>query len=394
MVYTTSLDKTFETIEILINDADAFEKKNVLGALLASNNRFSVEDVNIIIIGVKENIYKLKKETVALQSFANEFLYQYATNYNKCYETAESLFNRMRSSIAGTKKLYRRFCTTDRRRAPIKDGVRISLSAFTYSNLSSKKPICRLIEFDCYDDCVNVLCDALEEFFRWLLVALKLCRNVIEQEAKIRKDYDGVKQIYENCRDGEIQNINKIVFDALSKTIITDDELTIRKANAKSLQEFICDGYHTVDKKTFNTHCLLVTVKEGRRNGLTELESILWSNNHSMVAFVRSAIAHFDELNPEGYADKKTGKIKLIAKHVAMFMQWCHITGSGKEKQFVEEYFNKEYQGKYQCIKSSSVNAAKTKYTDEEYKRFKSTLDELVGIEKSTDDSQKTSNIA
>lgn len=389
MFYTTSVDKTIETLEMLLADAEAFEREKVLAALLSVNNKFSIEEVNIIIASVKENRYKLEREVVALQAFSKEFLYQYATNHNKCYETAEILFNKMRLSIAGTKRLYKKFCATDRRPAPIKEGMRVNPSVFTNSKLSSKVPLYQLIDFECYDNCVNVLCDAMEDFYRLLSTALLLCRGVIEQEEEIRKDYNGLKKIYDSCREGEIKNMHNIVITALSQTIITDDELTRIKANANSLQEFICDGYHKVDKKTFNTHCILMTVKEGRRNGLTELESILWRNNHSIVPFVRSVIAHFDELNPKGYADKSTGKYKFSAKHVAMFMEWCQITGSGKEKQFIEEYFNKEYNGEYQCVNSSSVNAAKTKYTDEEYKQFKSALDALVGIEKSTEDTQR-----
>lgn len=368
MQFSTAVDKNYDTLEMLIEEAGKFEKDNVLHAV--STKLYTVEDVKALTLHIRENQCKLEKEVLALQVFSKDFPYTYATKNNKCFDIVTTLLNKMRQNISGTKKLYKRFCLTNRKHEPVKDGKWVKLSAFAHSQLNHKLQIRQLFGMEVYDDCVSELCDAMEDFFFCLHKGLLISLDTIKQENMVRNDDVLLKYIYDADRDKAIQNLPKTIFKYISNDILNEDELAKRKANAKSLQEFIRANYHTVDEESFKIHAIVTAISEGRQDGLTGIETLLWGDNPEFVKKVRFLIAHFDELNPGGYSDNNTKKKKLKAKYVAMFMKWCRITGTGNEKKFIEEYFNVEYHGNYKCVGSSSVNSAKNKFSDEEYNDF------------------------
>ena len=377
MRYTTIVDKSEETLNMIIGKAEEFDQERVLNGL--DMRHYTQEEVRMLTSLVTEYHAKLQREIVALVKFAQDFNKQYATDNNKCFDTASRLFNRIRGSIAGTKKVYRRFCLKRCRKGPVREGSEQRQSVFTHSLLNVGQHV--LFGLETYDECVGELCRRMEEFFRDLVVALKLCRDVMQQEREIRGDLPRVLSIYETCCS-QVVSESRGLMQALEKCgQVEADEMTSKKSCAQSVQQFVSDRFHTLDKSQFQMHAMMDVICKGRRQGLTELESMLWNNNLEFVQQVRTAIARFDELQPAGQMNRVTHVCKLSARYVAMLMQWCGITGTGKEKQFVEEYFNHAYQGQYQKLSSSSVNAAKNKYSTEEYTDFCLQLTAIISPE-------------
>ncbi len=376
MRFNTVVEKNYDSLKMLIDEATAFDQEHVLNGLEARH--YNVDEIEMLEAHVREHRGMLEKEIASLKKFAVDFNRQYATNNNQCFDTARQLFYRIRSGVAETKKLYKRFCSIRRGRGPLREGVEQRPSVFRHSMLATSLQSPRIFGLEGYDESVGRLCQEMEQFFTRLLCGLMLCRDVLQREAIIRHDFTLAKDIYDTCCQKEVSH-SRGMMAILAQVKPDNDDLTLRKIRARSIQDFVCQGFHTVDRDCFQRHALIQVINEGQRNGLTEMESLLWNNNQPFVMKVRAAMAHFDALSPKGYKDGSTGRHKLSAKYVAMFMQWCNITGSGKEKQFVEDYFNKEYRGKYQCISSTSVNTAKTKYTKMEYQHFCSHLAEAIG---------------
>lgn len=376
MRYTTIVDKSEYTLNLIIEKAEEFDEERVLNGLELRN--YSVDEVQMMTSHVREYHAKLQKEIIALLKFSQDFNKQYATDNNKCFDTASKLFNRIRSSISGTKNLYKKFCPKIRRQGPVKNGVEQRPSVFTHSLLSVGTFPSSLFGKEGYHECVDELCKEMEGFFKDLVTGLKLCRDVMQQEKEIRGDYPTVLDIYESsCQ--KVVNESRGLMQLLERSQdVKMDEMTQKKSCAKSLQSFVCESFHTVDKSQFQMHAVMDAISKGKRNGLTEIESLLWNGNQEFVGKVRLAISRFDRMTPKGQKDRVSGMCKLSAKYVAMLMQWCGITGTGKEKQFVEEYFNKTYQGEYKCLGSSSVNSAKNKYTKEEYDCFCENLTAII----------------
>lgn len=366
MRYNTIVDKSEETLNLIIAKAEEFDQERVLNGL--SMRHYTLADVQMLRSHVEEYHAKLRKEIVSLVAFAQDFNQQYATDNNKCFDTASQLFNRIRSSIAGTKRLYRKFCPIIRRRRTMADGQVPRPSAFERSTLSVKQLL--LFGTEGYEACVDELCEQMEQFFADLVVGLKLCRDVLQQEKEIRRDLPRVLSIYETCCSQVVSESRSMMRTLERCSQVEADEMTCKKSAATSVQQFVSDRFHTLDKSQFQMHAVMDAISKGRRNGLTDLESMLWNNNLEFVQQVRLVIAHLDELEPAGQMNRTTRVCKLSARYVAMLMQWCGITGTGKEKQFVEEYFNHSYQGRYQTLSSSSVNAAKNRFTAKQYEDF------------------------
>ncbi|MDO4822729.1 MAG: hypothetical protein Q4A08_00990 [Bacteroidales bacterium] len=376
MKYNTIVDKSEDALNLIIERAEEFDQERVLQGL--SMRHYDVEDVKMLVADVREYHSRLQKEIVALLKFSQDFNKQYATDNNKCFDTAGRLFNRIRSSIAGTKKLYKKFCPRIMKQGPIRDGVEQCPSVFTHSALNMREHTVSLFGTEGYHVCVDELCKEMEGFFKDLVVGLKLCRDVMQQEKEIRGDYPRVMDIYESCCSAVVSESRGLMQTLEQCRDIESDEMTKKKSSARSLQEFVSESFHTVDKSQFQKHAVIDAICKGRRNGLTELESMLWNNNVEFVRQVRLAIQRFDELEPIGQKCRAIGVYKLSARYVAMLMRWCGITGTGKEKQFVEDYFNHTYQGAYKKIGSSSVNTAKNRFTDMEYDKFCETLTEII----------------
>lgn len=376
MKHTTIVEKSEETLRLLIEKALEFEQERVLEGL--EIHHYTLEDVADLTNFVKEYHAKLNREIIALAKFAPLFNKQYATENNNCFSTAESLFFKLRNSLTGTMKLYAKFCPKIGKKGPMENGTEREISVFDHSVLSGAYNY-RLFGIDSYDESVKVLYLEMKSFFEDLSFGFNLCLEIIAQERKIRKDPNLCVKLYESsCK--EIMDSNKALYAFMSNSNfqVEQDEISERKNKATTYQDFAQSEFHHWDLSQFQMHVLNEALRKARGEGLTKEEVILWDHNPEKVKQIRFVIEHFDELNPKGQSEK------LSAKFVAMFMKWCGITGTGKEKFFIEQYLNSTYKGKYKKVTDSAVNIAKGKLTDVDYKTFKENIDKLLSRRSNT----------
>lgn len=354
MLYSTIVDKNEQGLQMIIEAAEKFEQGKFMNAI--SDCRLSKDEVLGITEHVREYKSKLRKEHLALAKFALTFNKEYATDNNKCFDSAERLFHKIRSTISGSKKIYKKFCRTVRRQLPL--GAEQRPSVFKRSELVNESHTQQLFGIDTYVECVQKLYDELYEFFEELNKSLALCRMIIREESAIRKDPEQCIDIYKNCYE-EAKNYNRGMIRAFkeSKTAL-DSELEKSQRQAGSLQEFICDKYHTCDISQWQLY--VVKSELNKESGMTDVEKILFgADNVEMARKARIVIQHFDELEKDAHKGKH--KDKHSAYCVASFMIWCGIgkTPDDKVKFFVEDYFNKTYTGDYPPVKTNAVNTAK-----------------------------------
>ena len=89
---------------------------------------------------------------------------------------------------------------------------------------------------------------------------------------------------------------------------------------------------------------------------ISDLENKIWGDDRDKIRKIRMMIACFDELDPKGLRDKKTGEVKLNGKWIAKVMIWA-IGEKAKNKKLFVEYFNEEYKGKYKKLEYASIMA-------------------------------------
>ena len=358
MQYNTIVEKDESGLQMILNAANKFEKGKYMYAI--TERHFSKNDILDIILFVREYKNKLDKEHYALARFALNFNKQYATDNNKCFTTAEKIFNRIRSTISGSKKIYKKFCKRNMKPIPpiVKEDNYASI--FKRSTLLSAYRDGDLFDFMHYEDVVYELFDELEECFKKLIMCLALCHAVIWEEEQIRKSPERCLKIYHDCFNQIVDNTKYMIRLFRKNSSTTElDEIGEKMKSAKSLQKFICDGYHNYNTTSFNIH--VVTKVLNDEQDATPVETLLWQQDFQMIKKARCVIAHFDELEPEGQ------KGKLYGPTVTAFMLWTGVGMSdSKRKMFVEEYFNKEYKGKYKTVKVGAVNSAITSIIKED----------------------------
>lgn len=167
MRYTTKIEQSEESMFLIFQQIQTFDRDKVLDAIV--QKRMDGYDVQQITALAKEYHAKLYGEKVALGRFAQDFLKQFATVNNKCYETIKMLFNKNRSTVCGIKKIYKKFCKHVRSK-------QIEVSALTHSLISDRPYARDFFGIETYGDAVVELCQELESFLPiWLRRSRTVC---------------------------------------------------------------------------------------------------------------------------------------------------------------------------------------------------------------------------
>ena len=354
MLYSTIVDKNEEGLQMVIDAAEKFEQGRYLNAILDCH--LKKNEILMMTEFVREYKAKLSREHLALAKFALTFNSEYATKNNLCFNTAERLFNKIRSTISSSKKIYKKFCRTIRKRLPASVPQRSSV--FKRSELANDYRSGQMFGIETYEDCVQKLYDQLEAFFLELVKCLALCRMIITDETNTRNNPELCAKIYKECYEKILSDTRTIIRTFKESRMVPASEMEERKKNAGSLQDFICSNYHKFDPDQFKMHVIASELNKG--DDMTAVEKILFgANNKELVEKVRLVIRHFDEL--ELNAHKGKHKDKHSAYCVASFMLWCGIgiTNDNKAILFVDDYFNQTYKGEYPPVKANAVNSAK-----------------------------------
>lgn len=351
MRFSTQVEKNDEGLSMIADAARRFDEGHFMEALL--QNKVTIEEVTKCTIMVQSARVKLAAESLRLRLFAEDFICQYATDDNKCFETAERIFNRIRSTISYSKKIYKRFCKRSHRQLP--DGRRPSV--FKRSALAAACYNGQLFGLETYDKEVQTLYREMEDFFTDLLNCLLLCHEVIKEEQRIRRSPDACMSIFASCYERVVKETAGLMRSLADGSTEPKSEVAQRRSQTSSLQEFVCNEYHNCTRAQFFDFVVVTQLQEGRRRGMTEVESLLFGvGAEALAERARYVVAHFDELEPEGQ------KGKLDAKWVAALMLWCHVgVNDNKGKLFVERYFETSYAGRYEVPKMSAVNSAKNR---------------------------------
>ena len=223
MVFNTIVEKDESTLKFLLQKAEEYKEERLLYSI--SIRRFTVIEIEMMTADIKESLARMSKEYISLLNFAAFFNKQYATNNNKCFDTAYYLFNRMNSTIACTKKIYKKTCRRINKKYIQKNGEELSPSVFTASLLNESAD---LFGIGTYPKAVVDLCIAMRDFYKMLITIIKLCRKVINRERQIRNDPQLCLIIYKNSCDQALKDIKNVIdiFPTQKTSMIPLDDFT------------------------------------------------------------------------------------------------------------------------------------------------------------------------
>ena len=337
MTLTTIVEHDTSGLEMVIKALDKLdEERFVEGIRCRHRNMYEVEQMTEMV-----EIYqrRVNVEARALAKFSENFIRQFATDNNTCFKTAEKLFTKLRSTIAGLKKVFSKMTQTERRQLP--PGIDTP-SVFDKSALSTKEFIPDLYGINSYPESVSKLYHVIETLFSTSSVMLALCHEMIEKEEETRKDVVLLKQIYkESCEEllGTVK--------AISEFVVTSEELPEneleelrKKSGSEDSDSFLQKGYHACNKEVLTKYLIIKTIKQARNEGLTDQEAFFWRKNIKKALLVRRVIENFDQI-----AEVKGNGGKLNPQVVVEFLKWCGVHESLEKKLYLE-FFKPKYLAK------------------------------------------------
>ena len=340
MRYKTIVDKTEDGLQEIIDAVEQFEEDRFLASL--SVRRHTSYGIQQTILMVREYQAKMNREVLALNRFSETFIQEYATDNNKCFETAQRLFNHIRSTICASRKVFKRTCPIVRK--PMADQP----SIFRRSVLSFGACQRDLFGVTTYDEAVTVLYEDLKTFFTTIVSTLVLCRRMIHTEMAVRQDEKMCLAIYRECREKALASV-KDFSNAFGTTVLPETEMLKRKKNAKSLNTYVKENYHKFGSEEFRMSVLVDAVRKGRNDGLTDDEARIWPNDHDKALEVRRVIGMIDCLDgAEGQKGKLNGAMMVE------FLKWCGVPEE-MEKNLYETYFCTTYRGRLKKLDWSTI---------------------------------------
>lgn len=378
MYYTSNITEPEQALESIADAAGRFEPNIFLYALEYKN--YNVPALERMCREVSKYSTKLETELDRLQKFAKPFNESFVTDQNECYEVALRLLRKIRSGISEAKRIFLLFCPRAHKdKIPSIHG-NCPVSAFEYSRLSTKTVQFNAFGLEQYPvEVQNLYCE-MEKFFMLLTQAIMLCKQVIIDEQKIRKDSNYCQYLYEEFKKKFLKKIASVKMmiphDSEYLSSNSNPAIAARK-DFGSDQAFASHAFHKYSIKTMEHYALKETFDQEKYGDMTTMEKLLFRNKPEVCKQTRYLISRFEDLMPDGWKRKK-----LSAKHVAMMMVWCGIQ-KGLEQHFVT-YFNEQYKQdkshKYETVGNSAVSEQKRtiKTNSQEYKNFAAEIKQML----------------
>lgn len=341
MIHWTDIEKSKEGILQILEVIKNYEKEGEVRFLAGIQSRnFSEYKIQQLICIVRERLNMSRRELIRLSEIALTYNKLWATDNNNCFRDAEKLFRKIRSTLKGTKIIYKRFTPICRKNTP--DG-KFHSSVFVKSTLAYAECGRDLYGLESYPDSVTTLYSEMGAYFTNVIAVLVICHQELAKEAMISSNAELCLQLLnEQCKT--IVGDMKDVIGMLSKEKAGQDELLKKSKKTGSLKAFAQQGFHKYNIESITRYATSRAVENGAAFGLDDIESLYFGNNPEKGKKAKVIMTNFD-----AYADKGRGT-KMDTTAIAEFVCW---TGLGIAKGF--SYFASTYKGHYDLPQKKSV---------------------------------------
>ena len=348
MIHWTDIEKSKEGILQILEVIKNYEKDGEVRFIAGIQSRnFSEYKIQQLICIVRERLNMSRRELLRLSEIALTYNKLWATDNNNCFHDAEKLFRKIRSTLKGTKIIYKKFTPICMKNAPDKD---FRPSVFVKSTLAYAECGRDLYGLESYPDSVSTLYAEMGAFFTNVIAVLVICHQELTKEAMISKDADLCLQLLnEQCIT--IVGDMKDVIGMLSKDTAEQNELLKKSKKIGSLKTFAQEGFHKYNIESVTRYATSRAVENGAAFGLDDIESLYFANNHEKGRKAKEIMSSFDT-----YAEKGRGKM-MDTTAIAEFVCWTEL---GIAKGY--SYFASTYKGNYDLPQKKSVWARFNNY--------------------------------
>ena len=341
MIHWTDIEKSKEGILQILEVIKNYEKDGEARFLAGIQSRnFTEYKIQQLICIVRERLNMTRRELLRLSEIALTYNKLWATDDNNCFRDSELLFRKIRSTLKGTKILYKRFTPICRKSVP---DDRFRPSVFVHSTLAYAECGRDLYGLESYPDSVTTLYAEMGAYFTHVVAVLVICHQELAKEAIISKDAElCLELLNEQCKT--IVGDMKDVIGMLSKEAASQDELLKKSKKTGSLKAFAQEGFHKYNIESITRYATSRAVESGMAFGLGDVESLYFFDDPVKGRQAKDVMDHFDL-----YAEKGRGN-KMDTTAIAEFVCW---TGLGFAKGY--SYFTIAYSGSYEIPQKKSV---------------------------------------
>ena len=341
MIHWTDIERSKEGVLQIIEVIKNYEKDGEARFLAGIQSRnFTEYKIQQLICIVRERLNMTRRELLRLSEIALTYNKLWATDDNNCFRDSELLFRKIRSTLKGTKILYKRFTPICRKSVP---DDRFRPSVFVRSTLAYAECGRDLYGLESYPDSVTTLYTEMGAYFTHVVAVLLICHRELAKEAIISKDAElCLELLNEQCKT--IVGDMKDVIGMLSKEAAGQDELLKKSKKTGSLKAFAQEGFHKYNIESITRYATSRAVESGMAFGLGDVEALYFFDNPEKGRRAKDVMDHFDL-----YAEKGRGN-KMDTTVIAEFVCW---TGLGIAKGY--GYFSSTYKGDYELPQKKSV---------------------------------------
>ncbi len=356
MIYYTDIEHSKNGILMILDLVKNFEKEGEIRFIEGIKRRgFTEYMIQQLICIVRERMNMTRRELFRLSEIALTFNKQWATDDNNCFHDANKMFWNIRSTLKGTKIIFKKFTPICRKPAPYQ-GYRPSV--FINSTLAHGGCGLDMYGLSVYPDSVATLYAEMGAYFANVVAVLVLCHQELKRESEISKDADLCLQLLnEQCKT--IVDDMKDVMGLMSKEQASKDELLVKSKNTGSLKKFAQEGFHKYNITSMKRFAASRAVENGALLGLGEIESIYFADNPEKGKQAHEIMSNFDL-----YADKGRGD-KMDSTSIIEFI--C-MSGLPLKKGY--SYMSESYHGKYILPQWKSVLARFSQFKHAEPEAF------------------------
>lgn len=341
MISWTDIEHSKDGILMILDVIKNYEKEGDVRFLAGIQSRhFSEYKIQQLICIVRERLNMTRRELLRLSEIALTYNKLWATDDNNCFRDADKLFRKIRSTLKGTKILFKRFTPICRKAMPDRD---FRASVFVRSTLAHAECGRDLYGLESYPDSVSTLYAEMGAYFTNVIAVLVICHQELTKEAMISNDAEMcLKLLNEQCKS--IVGDMKDVIGMLSKEKANQDELLKKSKKTGSLKAFAQQGFHKYNIESITRYATSRAVENGAEFGLDDIEALYFVNSPEKGRKAKEVMACFDN-----YAEKGRGS-KMDTTAIAEFVCW---TGLGIARGY--SYFVSTYKGSYDLPQKKSV---------------------------------------
>lgn len=323
MLYSTIVQRDETGLNQIYEGAMRFEAENALEAIISC--RFTRRKVEQVLNMLRMYQARLNIESLELAEFSENFIEQYSTDNNQCFNMALKLMKKIGVIVTGSMKIFRKFCPVVRKRLEGSDNI---VPVLDYTKLNQRFYHSQFFGDEPYIGTVKTLLHELATFYYHLLTTLQVCKDMIRKEEAVRGDFAQLKRIFENsCREvlKSVVDVNETFGPIM---LVSKEELEERRKKARPLSEWLAKDYHNHDKKWLRREAYIYRIITGAEAGLDdEVMAQLFSHDIPKGIEVIKVFGQIDSLNLTHRNTKTKGKKgKYDSMEMVYFLKWSGVS--------------------------------------------------------------------